>query len=391
MKIGIAGPLDVSLLADLFPPQSQIPKTYSFALTSSLAREFHRRGHEVSVFALSSEVKATCRIEGEGIRAYICPLRRARSQMMDFFRGERQALCDAMRESGCDVIHAHWTYEFAAAAIESGLPHVVTAHDAPNVVLRFARNAYWFAKPWLGVPVLRKARCVTAVSPYLAEELEKFLRPQKDIVVVPNGVGSEVFTLASRRDARKPQRKTIFASVLNGWDRRKNARALIKAFGTVRNQLADGVELWMFGSGFEAGGLAETWAGKHAGNSGIRFVGPVPHQELLRKLADEVDVLVHPSREETFCMAALEAMAIGLPVIGGRNSGAIPWLLDGGNLGELVDVNSAQDLAEAMMKFTRDRSAAMERTPRARTAARERYSIASVVDTYESLCQSQLR
>jgi len=52
-----------------------------------------------------------------------------------------------------------------------------------------------------------------------------------------------------------------------------------------------------------------------------------PHGDLLIKLAENIDVLVHPSLEEAHCMAVIEAMAMGMPVIGGRSSGGIPWTL----------------------------------------------------------------
>ncbi len=46
--------------------------------------------------------------------------------------------------------------------------------------------------------------------------------------------------------------------------------------------------------------------------------------QCLTTLAESVDVLVHPSLEESQCMAVIEAMAMGLPVIAGKFSGAIP-------------------------------------------------------------------
>lgn len=390
MKIGIAGPIDLSLLTDLFPAGQEIPKTYSFALTAALAREFYNRGHEIVLFALSSEVTATRRLDGDRITAYICQQRRPRLQMLDFFRAERQELRDAMRRSGCDVIHAHWTYEFGSAAVESGLPHVVTAHDTPVTVLRFARHPYWVEKPWMALPVLRRAQCVTAVSPYLAGELERFFRPQRDIVVVPNGLPPEVFEMGNR-SGDNGERTFSFGSILNGFEPRKNAKGLLKAFARVRTELVGQVELFMIGSGFEKGGPAEQWARDHRADDGVHFMGPRPHSEVLETLANGVDALVHPALEETFCMAALEAMAIGVPIIGGNKSGAVPWLLDGGKCGALVDVRSVRDLSAAMVACFRDRKSFRRRAALARVAARERFSITGVVDSYERLCQSQLQ
>lgn len=97
MKIGVAGPIDMSLLRDLFSSCSTIPNTYSFAFTANLARAFYNRGHEIALFTLSREVASTRCISGDRITAYICPERRPRCQMLDFFRQERHGLRDAMR------------------------------------------------------------------------------------------------------------------------------------------------------------------------------------------------------------------------------------------------------------------------------------------------------
>jgi hypothetical protein len=54
----------------------------------------------------------------------------------DLFAQERAGLERAMREDPCDVVHAHWTYEFALAALASGQPTLVTARDwAPTILL----------------------------------------------------------------------------------------------------------------------------------------------------------------------------------------------------------------------------------------------------------------
>ena len=385
MKIGIGCPISLTPLRQLFPAKTAIPAVWSFPLTGAIAAELHRRGHEISIFALSRDVDQTRIIEGDRIRLYVCPQRRPRWQMLDFFRGERRALRDAMLSSGCDVIHAHWTYEFGAAAVASGLPHVVTAHDVPMVVLRFARHPYWLEKPWLAVPVLRKAQCVTAVSPYVAQELERFLRPQKDIVVVPNGVGPEVFALASRHAAKRSKDITTFASVLNGWGPLKNAKTLIQAFALLRGKLSGLVQLRMIGSGFEKGGPAERWATRHDSVAGVHFVGPLPHSEVLMTLADEVDVLVHPSLEEACCMAVNEAMAIGLPVIGGEKSGGIPWELANGEAGLLADVTTPSSIAKAMKHLISNEGISQELGASGRRRALVEYELNRTVSHYEDL------
>ncbi|MBZ5583963.1 MAG: glycosyltransferase family 4 protein [Acidobacteriia bacterium] len=385
MRIGVAGPIDLVMLRDLFSAGSQICRTYSFPLTASLARSLHNKGHNLALFALSREVTEIHRVYGERITAYICPRRRPRSQMLDFFRGERRVLCAAMREAKCDVIHAHWTYEFASAAIESGVPAVVTAHDIPTVVLRFARHPYWLERPLLAWPVLRNAKCITAVSPYVAQALRRFVKPDRQIAVVPNGATSEVFALYEKRIPRSIGASFRFASVLNGWGPRKNGFRLIQAFAVLRKEFGECVELSMFGEGHEPGGPAQQWARLRHLDPGVTFEGSVPHNCLINRLVSSVDALVHPSREETFGMAILEAMALGIPVIAGKFSGAVPWVLGFGAAGLLVDVVSATSIASGMRSLLVDSQLRNALAHSGRQKALDEYRLEEVTDQYEAV------
>jgi glycosyltransferase involved in cell wall biosynthesis len=372
------------MLQPLFPLGTQLPETWSHPLIATLVKSLHQRGHEIVVFGLSDRVRKTQFFVGNRIEAYICPQRRARWQMLDFFGGERRALADAMRRSGCDVIHSHWTYEFGAAAVESGVRHVVTAHDNPLAVLRFATHPYWLEKPFLAPRVVRKAKYLTAVSPYVAASLRRFLKPRGEIAVIPNGVTSEVFALHDRR--RKTQSdRIIFASVSNNWAGLKNGRQLVKAFAHLRSKFGHNVELWMFGDEHERGGPANIWTRQRSVDAGIRFMGPLPYMECLAMLAESVDVLVHPSLEESQCMAVIEAMAMGLPVIGGKHSGAIPWVLAGGKAGMLVDVTSAKAIACGMQAMAEDVGLRRRLALTGRELALTQYHIDTAVNRYETI------
>jgi len=373
------------MLRDFFSPHAEIPNTYSFPLTAHLARALHNRGHEIVLFALSRDVKNTRRIDGERISAYICPQRRPRRQMLDFFRGERHGLRDAMRVSGCDVIHAHWTYEFGSAAVESGLPCVVTAHDVPTVVMGFARHPYWLEKPLLAWPVLRKARCVTAVSPYLARALRRFVKPSREIIVIPNGATPEVFALYEERKRRSQGGPFKFASVLNGWSALKNGTRLVEAFGILRKDFGTGVELSMFGDGHERGGPAHQWSRHRHLEDGIEFAGSLPNGTLMTRLAQSADVLVHPSREETHGMAVTDAMAMAIPVIGGMKSGAIPSVLAHGKAGLLVDVASPSSIASGMRTLLEDDSLRSILAQSGRQRALDEYRLEAVAARYENV------
>jgi L-malate glycosyltransferase len=380
MKIGIAGHLTLSMLQDLFPAGTKLPQTLSFPLIAQIARGIRERGHEIALFALSREVKETLVFKGTGVEAYVCPLRRPRWQMADFFRAERQTLAEAMKISGCDVIHAHWTYEFGAAVIKSRMPHVITAHDTPTATLRYARHPYSLEKALLGFPVIRHARHITAVSPFVTSSLRR-IRGRDDVATIANGVGQEIFALNGLR-MRPRGGEVVFAAVLNYWGVPKNGRRLIEAFAAVRGRLGSNTRLLLFGIDYKSDGPAAMWARAHNADSGIQFCGTVANKEMLTTIATDVDVLVHPSLSEAHCMAVTEAMAIGVAVIGGKSSGGIPWALAHGKAGLLVDVRSSAAIAAGMLALAENCELRESFSKYGRALAISDYQIERVVDRY---------
>jgi glycosyltransferase involved in cell wall biosynthesis len=83
-------------------------------------------------------------------------------------------------------------------------------------------------------------------------------------------------------------------------------------------------------------------------NEGVFFHGPIDSKVLLEHLV-EMDVLLHPALEESFGMVVAEAMALGIPVVGGTNSGAVPWIV--GRDGLLVDVTKPYEICRALLEI----------------------------------------
>jgi glycosyltransferase involved in cell wall biosynthesis len=232
---------------------------------------------------------------------------------------------------------------------------------------------------------LRKAKCLTAVSPYVAQALRRFVKPEREIIVIPNGATPDVFALYYARRPLRQQRPFRFASVLNGWSPRKNGARLVEAFGMLRKEFGERVELSMFGDGHESGGPAEIWSRSQRLVDGVNFVGSQPYQTLMTRLAESADVLVHPSHEEAHCMAVTEAMAMAIPVIGGRNSGGIPWALNYGKAGLLVDVESASSMALGMHTLLEDDGLRSTLSQSAHQMALDQYRLEDAAARYENV------
>lgn len=387
MKIGIATPVSLRLLERHVERGTELPTGYEFPLHAILIEEYLRRGHQISLFTTDRTICESKTFWGNRLTIHIMHSRlQARHRMKDFFAAERAGLIAAMKSDPCDIVHAHWTYEFALAAIASGQPYVVTAHDAPLQILRLTLRpykvfAYRFIRTLMAIEVARRARYLTAVSPYVARHFRKILRYPNPIEVIPNGLPESAFVSRERKQGGGESEVT-FATVLTGWGRYKNGQVALRSFEHVRKVVPQ-ARLLMFGWGHGEGEEAWLWARERGMSEGVEFVGSVPHPLLLERLDAEVDVLVHPSLQEAHPVSVVEAMALGIAVIGGTHSGGVPFTLENGKAGLLVDVRSPQEVAQAMLRLAKDPETRLALGKSAYESAWRRFRIESVVDAYE--------
>jgi glycosyltransferase involved in cell wall biosynthesis len=103
----------------------------------------------------------------------------------------------------------------------------------------------------------------------------------------------------------------------------------------------------------------------------VRFTG---HHADVISLLDDVDVLVCSSDTEGTPRAVIEAMAAGIPVVATR-VGGLPDLIADGRTGILVPPGSAEHLAEAVIRLTRDRATAQRIGSAAALRARRDFTV----------------
>lgn len=389
MRLCIAAPIAVADLAPRLhgapPPR---PAGYTGApLTALLVGELVERGHEVVALTVDYDMDGGDRpvvYEGPHLQLQVLPGRRRAwrfngirpGRSWDGFRFERQALARAMRGSGADLVHAHWTYEFALAALDSPQPHVVTAHDSPRQIWRYTHSPYRLLRWAMARRVLARARVVTAVSEYMAGEIGGMTTAP--IQVIANPV--DPLALEWGRARQAPERPQL-VMVGNGWGPRKNPQAALQAFAEIRRQ-HPGIELDVFGNDFGPGQVAQRWASAQGLDAGVRFQGPVSHHRLLEAMA-QADLLLHPALEESFGVVLLEAMALGLPVVAGRSSGAVPWVV--GPHQTLVDVASADAIARGVLQVLGDPTAYRRSSESGRRRVESDFTLRRVVDAYVAL------
>jgi L-malate glycosyltransferase len=399
MKVCVAAPIATADVASFLhePPPTGAHRGYVGApLTAVLIGEFLRMGLTVAAITVDYETplgSEPITLTGPGFEFTIIPGRQrawrfngaSLGRVVDLFRLERIAIARAVSASRADLVHAHWTYEFALGALDSGLPHVVTAHDSPRQVLRHTHSPYRALRSLMAREVFKRARCLTTVSPYMVEEIRALA--QVPVTVIPNPVAARV--LAAGRPRERPSGQAI-AMVSNGWGRRKNPEAGLRAFAQFRSAVPSAT-LHLFGADFGPHQHAQCWA-REQGIQGLSFFGQVSHQVLVDRLAS-LDALLHPALEESFGVVLAEAMALGLPVVAGSASGAAPWVLgreppaDHCALvshdelgGVLVDVRSVDQIAAALQTVFGSSYHSFSET--GHRLARSRFSPAAVAEQY---------
>lgn len=387
--LGMSGPV---LLADfrefLHPGQWRegLPTGQGGTPVNLLCRELLRRGQRLVVFTCTDEVEHELVLEGPLLRLCVGP--RGHRPARNFFRVARGYLAGAIARERPDVLHAQWTYEYALPVQRSGLPHLVTAHDAPWHIVRHNFIPYRIARTGMALRVISRASRVVSVSPHVAGHL-RWLGYRGPDRVIPNGLPEQAFERAAGRPAARAGRAPCFATVLVGWGGYKNGQVAIEAFARVRRRHRD-ARLLMFGHGHGPAEAAAQWAQARGLEPGIEFVGQVPYATLIERLAGEVDILVHPALEEAQPMALIECMAAGLPVIGGQRSGGVPWTLDGGRAGLLVDVRNVGAIAAAMTLLADDPAQRQRLADTGRAHVRHTFHVDVIADAYQALYQELL-
>lgn len=376
----MAGPSDLATFQQNGLEVPQL-KVHHFPYIAELALEYSAKGHEVHVFTTSPMIDEVVYLEASpSFSVTIIPQRRSNRRALDMFRLERDALASEMRKSRLEVIHSHWLYEYSSAALATGVPTLVTCHDAPFSVLRHYRGVYWWFREILGIRVLLAAKHLTAVAPSLEQELRRTSFWTKQIVVVPNGVKHQ----ASEPTARPLEpSKVTFACIAKGFSRRKNSSKAIEAFARLSDDVRAHARLLLIGSGHEENGDAHSWAQTQKMDlQNIHFLGELPHQQVVDYLHSSIDVLVHPSRWEACSLAIIEAGARGIPTIGGQHSGGVGFTIGGARCGFPVNVRKVGEIAHAMRCCILEEDRISAKSVKISRYVHEKFDLEDVIESY---------
>lgn len=369
MRIGILSPFNPDFIRDAFN-QECIPNINTHAnAVNTLVYGLLKLGHQIKVYTVHPTIRDVQKICGTNIEIVMVPfyfmphrpdftLKIPHSQtfMLNQFYLPKRLYNEVSADiDTIDLIHAHWTYEYANAAkrFADKKPVFVTVRDwAPyirSIQETLIGKIEWKIKYKVFRDVMSESKIqIIANSDYTYNRIVSDY-PEKEVPIIPNPIKKD-YIITSKYDLSI---KNQFVSISQDLcDPRKNIGCLLKAFMLYKKQFPK-AQLHLVGSFDSENELFLEWSKSNL-LDGVVLHGKLNHEQLIH-LLDKMSCLIHPSLEETFGNILLEAMSRCIPCIGGRESGAVPQVLGDGKYGLLCDIKQPEAIVEAM-NFLRDKS-----------------------------------
>lgn len=282
-----------------------------------------------------------------------------------------------------DLLHVHYAVPHASAAYLCGQmlgdarPAIVTTLHGTDITLIGIDPSFYEITRFS----INQSDAVTAVSNYLAEETKADFRVEKDIDVVPNSVDPAVFT----PELRSASERVRFAATdellighLSNFRSVKRIPDVVRTFALIQKKLP--ARLLMIGDGVEVE-PAKLLAAELGIRDRVEFLGPV--REVAKVLA-QLDLFLLPSEYESFGLAALEAMACGVPVVCSE-AGGIPEVVEHDVSGLLCKVGDYRCMAESAVCLLKNPARRHAMRAAARRQAVERFPCEGVLEMYEAI------
>jgi N-acetyl-alpha-D-glucosaminyl L-malate synthase BshA len=355
----------------------------SGALATELGLELARRGHEVHFITYAMPF----RLREYAERVYFHEVDTA-SGRYPLFEHYPYTLALASKQhevalrERLDVLHVHYAIPHATTAWIAkqmlGNAHplkVITTLHGTDITLVGQEESFHAITKFS----IEQSDAVTAVSEYLKEEtLRTFGCRDCRIQVIPNFVSLDEYRPADRpdRDGLCPPGHKLLIHISN-FREVKRVRDVIRIFARIRRAMPS--TLVMIGDGPERAD-AERESRDLGVEGAVRFLGRI---DAVAPLLQAGDLFLLPSQSESFGLAALEAMACGVPVVGSR-AGGLPELIQDGVSGILEPPGSVEAMARRAAEVLREPAQHAEMKRAALERARD-YAADAVVPRYEAL------
>jgi N-acetyl-alpha-D-glucosaminyl L-malate synthase BshA len=295
------------------------------------------------------------------------------------------------RDERLDIVHAHYAIPHAtagylarqilAAGTVNGVPKVITTLHGTDITLLGSDRSYSETVAFC----IQQSDGVTAVSESLKADTYRELGVTCDIRVISNFLDCGLYyrrEVQALRASLAPASQKIVIHVSN-FRPVKRVTAVVEIFARVRREIP--ARLLMVGDGPDVGDALRLARAKGIGDD-VQFLG---EQDQVVPLLSSADVFLLPSGQESFGLAALEAMACGVPVVASR-VGGLPEVISHGVNGFLHVPDDLDGMAASTLALLTDQVVHERMGAAARVAAESQFCDSRVVPQYEAYYQEVL-
>jgi N-acetyl-alpha-D-glucosaminyl L-malate synthase BshA len=347
----------------------------SGVVATELGYAIAKRGHEVHIVSSEKPFRWRANVPGltfDRVHVPSYPLFHEPQYVLAL----TNALVKVTRERNLDILHAHYALPHATAAY---LAHQITASTMGDAAPKTVTTLHGTDITLVGSDPsfkdvvafsIEQSHGVTAVSESLRQDTIRTLGTKRDIRVIHNFLDCERYRRTPDPALRAELLGGAEAVVIHVSNFRpvKRVDRVLETFIRIRECV--NARLVMVGNGPDRAALERSVANQELSDS-VAFVG---ERHDLIALLSSADLFLLPSAQESFGMAALEAMACGTPVVAAR-VGGLPEVIDDGQTGFLCDEDDINGMAARGIDLLTDK------------ALHERIAAAGAISVRQRFCE----
>ena len=361
----------------------------SGVVATELGLELARLGHEVHFITYSQPVRLALlnpNVHYHEVNVPEYPL----FHYQPYELALSSKLVDMVKLYKIEVLHVHYAIPHAYAGYmakqmlkDEGIeiPMVTTLHGTDITLV----GNHPFYKPAVSFSI-NKSDVVTSVSQSLKDDTYKLFNIKKDIHVIPNFIELD----KNIQDPNIPCHRSVMAkgderiiTHISNFRKVKRIPDVIKIFHKIQQEIP--AKLMMVGDGPEKE-KAEYLCQELGITDKVIFFG---NSNEIDKILSYTDLFLLPSETESFGLAALEAMAWGVPVIS-SNSGGLSEVNFEGISGYLSDVGNTDEMAENALRILKDNTVLLKFKENALSVAKK-FDIKNILPLYVDLYQKAIK
>ena len=360
-------------------------------MATELAKSLAARGHDVHVLSTDPPFRFGSYQPG-------LTFHRVHTPAYPLFREPQYVLALASRivhvarEVGLDIIHAHYAVPHATAAYlakqilsrseEGRVPCVITTLHGTDITLVGSDHSYAETVAFS----IDESDGVTAVSESLREDTYRTLAVRNGITVIPNFLDCDVYHRvpeAALRARYCPAGCEKLVIHVSNFRPVKRVPAVVEVFARIIKTVK--ARLLLVGDGPDLAQALDT-----AKSLGIaKHVEALGEQDQIIPLLSVSDVFLLPSAQESFGLAALEAMACEVPVVASR-VGGLHEVIDHGVTGFLHEPADLDGMAESAVALLTNDELHARVASESRKSVRKRFCRDLIVPQYEAFYSQTL-